>query len=89
MEMEEFNLGPMKLIHDEAGYGLAHQVPAKGKPGKFVWEVIANFTYVGDFMRFLSNHTLDFLQQEETNQLINFRMKQFTQPEEGKKDEST
>ncbi len=86
---EEFNLGPMKLIHDEDGYGIAHEVPGK-KPKEYVWEVIATFKHLGDFMRFLSNHLLSILQQEETAQIIHGNISQVIQnlPKPESKDES-
>lgn len=85
MEKQEFTLGPVKLIQDEEGYGIAHVV-LKNK--KEVWEVIANFKYLGDFMRFTSNHLLNLLQQEETSQVIDSRMSQIMSTPSEPKNES-
>ena len=59
---QEFNFGYMKLMQDEEGYGLAMLIR---KDNKDVWEVVANFKYVEDFIRYISGHMPRIIERQE------------------------
>lgn len=71
MNKEEFTIGPIKLIKDEDGYGIAYL----SEDGK-TWEVTSTFKYLDEFMLFLSHYLSNVLQHEETSQIINSKLEQ-------------
>lgn len=61
---QEFTIEPLKLMQDKDGFGIAQMVKNDE------WEVIANFKYPADAIRYFSEYIFA-LQSQQQQEVIN------------------
>lgn len=59
---QEFEFGPIKIMQDDDGYGIAQLISDEPKQ----WEVVASFKYLNEFIRFFCKHLERELDRDES-----------------------
>jgi len=60
---QEFQIGNLKLIQDEQGYGVSQKV------SKGTWQVIATFLYPLDALRYFTEFCMTLEQSRQENEI--------------------